>query len=294
MKYDTSIEWKFVPANELDLSKHKVLVIGGTSGIGRQLSKDIASRGADVTVVGRTFKDQDIRNIKFLKADLTLMTEAKNVAKELPTDFTHVVLTCGILAAQVREETSEGIEKDMAVSFLNRLVILDEIVPKLSYKDGVKPRVFNMGYPGDGKSGEPQDLNSEKKYGALAAHFNTVAGNEALILDFKEKYPEVNFFGLNPGIIKTGIRSNLWGNHTWLSRVVEWMIGLTNQNVEQYSTKITPLLFTPEIEYKSGAMFDKNGEAILPSACMAGDYSRNYIDMAKKLLDSKVPGVLND
>jgi hypothetical protein len=61
----------------------KVAVVGGTGGIGRALSRFMASRGAHVTIVGQTFRDQDVPGIEFIKADLNLMGEAKRVGEAL-------------------------------------------------------------------------------------------------------------------------------------------------------------------------------------------------------------------
>jgi NAD(P)-dependent dehydrogenase (short-subunit alcohol dehydrogenase family) len=89
----------------------------GTGGIGRALSRFMASRGASVVVVGWTFRDSDVPGIEFVKADLSLMREAQRVAVLLPAeDLDLLVFTTGIMAGPEREETAEGIERDMAVS----------------------------------------------------------------------------------------------------------------------------------------------------------------------------------
>ena len=60
----------------------------------------------------------------------------------------------------------------------------------------------------------------------MPVHMNTVAGNEMLVLDAAQRYPNATFFGLNPGLIKTNIRSNFLGKNTLRYRLIEWMIGL--------------------------------------------------------------------
>jgi NAD(P)-dependent dehydrogenase (short-subunit alcohol dehydrogenase family) len=82
----------------VDTSNYKVrslLVIGGTSGLGQAIALDAAAKGAQVTVVGRSFKD-DPEKIKFIKCDLSLMKEAKRLGETVPTADV-VVLTTGIL-----------------------------------------------------------------------------------------------------------------------------------------------------------------------------------------------------
>src|SRR5882672_57622 len=132
MKKDKSITWQHVDVASLDLKAWKVAVVGGTGGLGRAISKSLASRGASVTVVGQTFRDAAAAGIAFVQADLSLMREADRVAKVLPAEqLDLVLLTTGIFAAPKRQETAEGLERDMAVSYLSRLIILRELAPRL-------------------------------------------------------------------------------------------------------------------------------------------------------------------
>lgn len=279
MKRDKSWTWRRVDPSSLDLRGMKAAIVGGTGGIGRALSRFMASRGASVVVVGQTFRDSEMPGIEFMKADLTLMREAKRVGEALPAETLDIVIfTTGIFAAPKRQETAEGIERDMAVSYLSRLVILREIAPRLG-KDRpeakMKPRVFIMGFPGSGQAGTLDDLNAEKDYGAMRVHMNTVAGNEMLVLDAAKRYLHATFFGLNPGVIKTNIRNNFLGQDTLKSRFTEWIISLLNPSAETYAEHLAPLLVSPDLDAHSGAMFDRKGFAILPSPKLT---DRSYVE----------------
>ena len=288
MKRDKNLAWRRVDPSSLDLKGMRVAIVGGTGGIGRAFSRFMASRGASVVVVGQTFRDFDVPGIEFIKADLSLMREAQRVSALLPAETLDlVVFTTGIMAGPKREETAEGIERDMAVSYLSRLVILREIAPRLG-KDRpaarMKPRVFIMGFPGTGQTGKLDDLNAEKSYGRWAVHMNTVAGNEMLVLDAATRYSNATFFGLNPGFIKTNIRSNLFGGDTLLYRFIEWMIGLIAPSAETYAERLTPLLVSPDLEGHSGAMFDRKGFAILPSPELTDRYVNAFIAASEALV----------
>jgi NAD(P)-dependent dehydrogenase (short-subunit alcohol dehydrogenase family) len=278
MKKDPRITWRRVDASSLELSGSKVAVVGGTGGLGRAIGRVLASRGASVTVVGQTFRDAGVRGIDFVQADLSLMREAERVGKALPAEALDLVLfTTGIFAAPKREDTAEGIERDIAVSYLSRFVILRAIAPRLGKErraSSMRPRVFVMGYPGTGQAGS-LDLNAEKGYSAFPAHMNTVAGNEVLVLDAARRYANATFFGLNPGLVKTNIRDNFLGKDSLRSRIAERLIGWLTPTPEEYAERITPLLVSPDIEAHSGAMFDRKGDAILPSPKL-GD--RSYVD----------------
>jgi NAD(P)-dependent dehydrogenase (short-subunit alcohol dehydrogenase family) len=291
MKKDPSLKWRHDAAS-LNVEGIKVAIIGGTGGIGRAFSRYLASHGADVVVVGQTFKDADLPQIQFIQADLSLMREAQRVAAMLPAEELDVaIFTTGIMAGPQREVTAEGIERDMAVSYLSRLVILRGIAPRLGHDRSaalpMKPRVFVMGFPGVGQTGNADDLNAEKSYRRWAVHMNTVAGNEMLVLDAAKHYPNANFFGLNPGFIKSNIRSNLFGGNKLLYRFIEGPTGLMTSNPESYVERVAPLLVSLDLKGHSGAMFDRNGQAILPSPKLNDDTHMQAFIRASESLVAK-------
>ncbi|SCU80242.1 LAFA_0B08328g1_1 [Lachancea sp. 'fantastica'] len=287
---DKEFKYTLVPGETLDLKGLKVAVIGGTGGLGQSLSRFLYSKGADVTVVGRTFRDNHLEKIHFIKADLELMTEAKRVAQELskqPLDM--VILSTGIIAASKRQVTSENLERDMAVSYLNRLVMLRTLVPNLSKTNTSylkTPRVFIFGFPGTGELGTVDDLNSEGKYSAMKTHMTTVAGNEALVLDSARRYPGVGFYGINPGLVKTAIRDNFLGKGSLKSRVVESLIGWWYPTPAQYAEKIGPMMVAPELDGNSPKFFGSSAESIQPSKGFTEEYVNQFITDSEKLVKS--------
>src|SRR5688572_3624644 len=148
VKPKTSISWTRVEPERLDLRNLNAAFVGGTGGLGRAIARFMASQGATVTVVGRTFRDQGVPGIGFVQADLELMREAQRIGAHLPVeDLDLVVFSTGIFAAPRRQETAEGLERDTAVSYLSRLVILRGIAARLGQhrtNKARKPRVFIM------------------------------------------------------------------------------------------------------------------------------------------------------
>lgn len=276
---DKSLSWNRAKLDGLNLQNKKAIIIGGTGGLGRAIAQVLASRGASVTVVGQTFRDQGSK-IQFVKADLSLMKEAARIGAEIPVDGVDlVVLTTGIFAAPKREETTEGLERDMAVSYLSRLAILRELAPRLASRT----RVFVMGFPGTGQKGQLGDLNAEATYKPMDVHMNTVAGNEMLVLDAARRYPNLSFFGLNPGLIKTNIRDNFLGSGL-KSRLIEGLIGLLMISPEKYAERLVPLLVAPELEGRSGAMFNQKGVAILPTKELTPEHTSAFIAASETLV----------
>ena len=296
MKRNKKLTFTCAPLSNLNPSGMNAAVIGGTGGLGREIAKSFASRGAQVTVVGQTFRDEGSSNLTFLKADLSLMREARRVASELPAEkLDLVVFTTGIVAATKRQETAEGLERDMAISYLSRLVILREIAPRLgtartSTLGSTAPRIFVMGFPGTGQAGTLGDLNADRGYSAMTVHMNTVAGNEMLVLDAAQRFPNVATFGLNPGLIRTNIRDNFLGHGSLKSRVMEALIGLFTPTPQTYAERITPLLLAPELTGHSGALFNQKGEAIEPSPRLLDRaHVARFLGESQALIDRTTP-----
>ena len=290
-KVDKNFTWHPVEANSLDLADKDVVVVGGTNGIGRALALLMAERGATVTVAGRTFNDAGKSRINFMQADLSKMTEARSLGKKiLELKPCLIVLTAGIMPGPIRQETTEGLEVDLAVSYLSRLTILDEICPTLDKSPGVlsKPMIFIMGFPGTNQAGNLNDLNSEESY-PLYAHMNTVAGNEALVHHFTRHYSNINFYGLNPGLIKTNIRSHKLGHGTFRHWMTESIIGLLTITTETYAKRIVPLFFSKDIDSISGACFNQKVQAILQSPVMTEAYVEQYIAASRDLMKRTLP-----
>jgi len=277
-----------IPIEQLDLSSKRLAVIGGTNGLGRAIAQQALTRGADVTVVGRTFRDDPAARLTFVAADLSSMSEAVRVGRDLPAESFDVVLfTTGIIAAKTREETPEHVERDVAISYLSRLAVLQGLSPRLgsARADGApRPRVFVMGSPGVGEIGNPGDLNSEKDYRSMVAHGNTIAGNEILVLGAKDMLPGPAYFGLAPGLIKTGIRSNLLGAGSITHKLVETAVGFFMQSPETYAKRVVPLLFAPELEGRTGLMFGPKAQPVLPTRGLDTAYIDRYLSASEALL----------
>ena len=60
------------PIEQLDLSSKRLAAFGGTNGLGRAIAAQALTRGADVTVVGRTFRDDPAARLTFVAADLVI------------------------------------------------------------------------------------------------------------------------------------------------------------------------------------------------------------------------------
>jgi NAD(P)-dependent dehydrogenase (short-subunit alcohol dehydrogenase family) len=188
--------------------------------------------------------------------------------------------------------TAEGIERDLAVSYLSRFVILNAIASRLGRDRATatfKPRIFVMGFPGTEQRADVGDLNSERSYKRFAAHSNTVAGNEVLVLEAARRFADVDVFGLNPGFVKTDIRANLFGSRALVS-LINWLTSFMMVEPDAYAERLVPLLVSPDLNGRSGVMFNNKAEAILPSPSSAErSYATALMDASDRLIARLAP-----
>jgi NAD(P)-dependent dehydrogenase (short-subunit alcohol dehydrogenase family) len=285
-------DWSRRPLGAQGLRGRTIAVVGGTGGIGRAIVNEAVSKGAEAWVVGRTFRDRPDPRVHFVQADLSSLRRARAVVAELPVPtFDVVVMTQGIFAGRQRKVNEDGIELDMAISHLSRSVMAREMAPTIGSgrPDGaLAPRIFVMGFPGGTRAAEVENFNAERPYVWEQAHANTVVGNEALVLDGAERYPHVRFYGLNPGIMKSNIMGGLLGEGSPFHVAQQTVIGLIFQSVEQYAAKIVPLLFAPEIDGRSGAMFDRNANPIFSNPYLTDRAYRTRVTEASEALLARV------
>lgn len=284
-------DWKpgTLSVDQSAFSGLKVAIFGGTGGLGQAISQSLLNKGAEVTIVGRTLKDPPHPHRVFVPADLSSLVNARAVSQKLPAEtYDALLLTHGIFAGRTREITSEGLEKDLATSAMSRWVIVREMAPRLGQGrplGGPKPRLFVWGFPGGKRSLDFTDIESVRDYRWTTAHSNTVVFNEALVSDTASRLPELNSFGMNPGVIKTNIMSGVLGQSSLTQRVQKTLVGLFFQSAETYAEKVTPLLVHRALEDRPGSLFNRNAQPIEPNPWLvAGDHCARVVDAAESLL----------
>lgn len=271
-----------------------VAIFGGTGGLGRAIAQSLLGKGAAVTVVGRSLKDPPHPLRSFVQADLSSLVSALNVARDLAAEsFDALLLTHGIFAGRIREVTTEGLEKDLATSAMSRWVIVRELAPRLGRgrpSGRPKPRLFVWGFPGGERSLDLTDIESTRNYRWQTAHSNTVVFNEALVLDTVARFPEINAFGMNPGVIKTNIMAGVLGQSSLVLRVQQTLIGLLFQSAETYAEKVVPLVVHPALEDRSGSLFNRHAQPIEPNPWLVADDHCARVVEAAEALSARILG----
>src|ERR1700737_3307690 len=122
----------------------RVLITGGTGGIGKQAAIGLLERGAEVVIVGRNpektnavvdelKKGTGNPKVDSLLADLSSIAEVKRLAAEVKARYPRldVLLNNAGGINPGRSTTVDGYERTMATNHLAYFVLANELIPLL-------------------------------------------------------------------------------------------------------------------------------------------------------------------
>lgn len=259
----------------------RVLCVGGTSGIGYAVALAYLQNNSNVQVVlvGRktpVIQSEYAQRIKFVPADLSSTKAARQTADKFKRDHFDVILFTVGLVPDSLSRTSEGLELDLAVSYLSRHVMLERMIDHGILNGS---RVFIMGYAGLPVNPSLSDINWEQSYSFIPAHLNTHIFNEGLVHYYAKTTPSASFFGLAPGLILSdGFKGHLGGAANFLS-------GFLPDQDEYASKVLLPLFKSPYIS--SGSLYNNQGKELNPGPFFVSapfEKAKEIVDMINALL----------
>jgi NAD(P)-dependent dehydrogenase (short-subunit alcohol dehydrogenase family) len=188
----------------------RILITGGTSGLGLELVRSFLRLGYEVYSTGRNQKNVLNLNDKFhfIKADFSDLKEVTAAFHDLEKksiSFDTIINNAGVLSPPEFTLTGDGIEYTFQVNFLSHFLIDELILRKRSNTDPltmvfVTSPVYKY-IKTDFKVPLEKDYHSFKIYAKSKLYLLLIG--EYLI----RKYPgkKLRFIGFNPGTFSSGI-----------------------------------------------------------------------------------------
>lgn len=140
----------------------RVLLTGGTSGIGLAALKELVRLGAEVYVVTRDVKKGDdvkrsvmqeleadpsaapsLGSIALEVADMALMHHVRELAVRMPP-IDVLINNCGLLVPGDRQLTTEGLELTLATNLLSHFILTNLVTFRPAVDGGRRPRIVNV------------------------------------------------------------------------------------------------------------------------------------------------------
>lgn len=239
----------------------KVVVTGGTSGIGRATVLALAEMSADVIFSGRNAAAAaDViaaaraknsgANIEFLPVDFASLTSVSDFAKALKAKAGKIdVLINNAGASPAKfERSADGIEMTLAVNHLAPFLLTHLLLPAIA--DG--GRIVNVASKMHSwRSFNFEDPQLTKKWSGTTAYSQSKLANVMFSYQLAEKLAprKITVNCLHPGVIATEITRDM-------PSVVQFIARLIFKSPEKGAETSVYLATSPEVDSVTGKYFD--------------------------------------
>ena len=171
-----------------------ILVTGSTDGLGREVARELAARGADVLVHGRDpgrveAAGRDVGAAGLHVADFAVLDEVRRLASEL--DGVDVLVNNAGVIVPERVLTVDGNELTFQVNHLAHFLLTLELLP---------PRVVNVASIGQ-RPPDLDDLALERGYEAYDAYARSKLAQVMFSFELAERRPDLIVNALHPATL---------------------------------------------------------------------------------------------
>ncbi|MEU2563683.1 SDR family NAD(P)-dependent oxidoreductase [Streptomyces longispororuber] len=273
-----------------------VVITGGTDGIGRAVAHARLDRGDRVVIVGPNghkgegfLAEAEQKGARgraaSLSVGLELIDENTRLIEDLGARLTRLdLLVLGARYQRVRRtETADGIESDLALSYLSRFLLSHGLRGLLDRADNGVVRNFG----GVGGFGVPQgdDLRQRRRYHFVSAMIHAGILNALLAVDLVGRYPGSRTRYVNdfPGTVATSFAGDYHDDPVPAGQIA--VLRQTAKPVAAALTEIAPFLDAPGTE-RITAVSEGRAIRLDPAASLPADAARLH-QYTRELLSAR-------
>ena len=193
------------------------VVTGATSGIGRATAEGLAARGAHVVLVARNrTKAEAVRDAihrstgdgraEIVLADLSSQAQVRAAAEQIihRHPAIHVLVNNAAVYTRRREQTEDGIERQLAVNHLAAYLLTRLLLDPL--RAGAPSRIVSISSAGHRWARiRWNDLGLREGYNGLRQYANTKLMNVWMVRELARRLPsdQVTANAMHPGVVGT-------------------------------------------------------------------------------------------
>ena len=221
-----------------DLTGQKIIVTGGTSGIGLSIVKELLIKGADVVVLARNMaKANEVKSqldelysnkttiVQYDQSnDESVINAANNIIKE-HSDFTSLILNAGTFQSKNKQSTVDDMSLTIKTNLVGLNVFLNHLLPRLEGKH----RIVFQGSLVAGWRNKKIDSLKDKNLGGFQQYIISKSGVEALFYHYsKLEQNQFSFYLVEPGLTSTDIIRDFPAFIRWAGKIFLKVVSHTN------------------------------------------------------------------
>ncbi len=267
-----------------DPTEATVLVTGATDGLGRRVALELAGRGTEVLLHGRSRErcEAVVEQVRrhtgaegphYYLADLSSLGAVRRLAEQILSEHDRLdvlVNNAGIIARE-REETVDGVELTFAVNYLAHFLLTNLLLPLLL---GSAPaRIVNVASAGQSPVNF-RDVMLKRGYSGMKAYTQS-------------KLAQVMFtFELAERLRDTGVTVNALHPATLMdTKMVRQTFGHASSTVQEGTEAVVRLAASPELHRVTGRYFVGTREARADRQAYDAGARKRLWDLSEKLCE---------
>lgn len=242
------------------IEKQTILITGSTDGLGREVAKELAAKGATVLLHGRDAgrAEAAAREIAeesgkgkpgYYIADLSSLQEVRELAKKILSEHERLdvlINNAGVIQPE-RKETEDGVELTFAVNHLSHFLLTRLLLPLL--EESAPARIVNVASVGQSPI-DFDDVMLMNGYDPMRAYSQSKL---ATIMDA---------FTLAEDLEGTSVTVNALHPATLMdTKMVRQAFGRSQSSVEEGVRATLRLAISSDVENTTGHYFDGESEA---------------------------------
>lgn len=257
-----------------------ILITGSTSGMGKAAATALAKQGHRIIIHGRDkaetqkvqqqiVAESNNPDVDYLIADLFLMSEVRKMAADFRKKYDRLDVlynNAGATMGKDREETTEGIEKTIALNLIAPFLLTSLLLDNLQKSKDA--RIINTASAGHSFMARPDfnDIECEQGYTPNRAYGNAklflIMVSQVMDKKLRQKAMQhVKVNTLHPGIvINKGMIATL-ESKGFLGKILMPLLRLLTKTPEQGADTGVYLATSDEVKEVSGLYFSKRKPA---------------------------------